>query len=199
MEPILANSKTLQGGKVKFFPGGESDGEIFLTEANGRRDISVASNDPAFLSKFAEASAVELTQGEAGTTRVPLRSAAAAADAIRGCEDRRMREWGIDPVAWRALKARPSPLASWTEWIDADDYPIDALLQGSEGFMILRLAIGADGSVRECQRLIRGRPVESRVRLCSKLKRLARFKPAVASSGETVPAPYVLVIKFRLA
>ena len=199
MKPMFASSKALRGGKLKFFPDGESAAEVSVIEAKGRRDISALSDDPAFLSKFAKASAIELTQEDIGTMRAPLRSAAAAIEVLRSCEDGRMRDWGIDPVAWRALKAPPLPITTWTEWIGPDDYPIDALLSGSQGFMILRFEIGPDGSVRDCQRLIGGRPVQHRLRLCSKLKRLARFKPAVASSGENVAAPFVLVINFRLA
>jgi hypothetical protein len=195
---MLATSKSLRGGKLKFYPGGESDAEISLIEGKGRRDIFASSEDPAFLSKFSGATAIEVTQEQLGTKRVPLRSAAAAVEAVQSCEDTKMRDWRIDPAAWRALKSGPRMLASWTHLIDSNDYPIDALLSGSQGHMILRFQIGADGSVRDCQRLIRGQVVQQRVRLCSKLKRLARFKPAVASSGEPVSAPYVLVINFRL-
>ena len=197
IEPMLAPSKSLLGGKLRFNPGGESDAEKSIIE--GGRDISVSSEDPAFVSKFAGASAIEIAQEKLGTMRVPLRSAAAAVEAVRSCEDAKMRDWGIDPVAWRALKAPPKIVTRWTNLIDADDYPIGALLSGSEGYMILRFQIGADGSVRDCHWLIRGQPVQQRVRLCSKLKRLARFKPAVASTGEPVASPYVLVIRFRLA
>lgn len=196
-EPILASAKTLRGARLKFLPDGESAAEVSVTEAKGRRDIFALSNDPAFLSKFAKASAIELAQEEVGTIRVPLRSSPAAIEALRSCEDGRMRDW--DPVAWRALKSRPLPATAWTDWIGPNDYPIDALLSGSQGFMVLRFEIGPDGSVRDCRRLVRGRPVQQRLRLCSKLKRLARFKPAVASSGENVAAPFVLVINFRLA
>jgi hypothetical protein len=198
IEPMLAPSKSLLGGKLRFYPGGESDAEISIIEGKGRRDISASSEDPAFVSKFAGASAIEITQEKLGTMRVPLRSAAAAVEAVRSCEDTKMRDWGIDPVAWRALKAPPKIVTRWTDLIDSDDYPIGALLNGSQGHMILRFQIGADGSVRDCQRLIRGQPVQQRVRLCSKLKKLARFKPAVASTGEPVASPYVLVINFRL-
>jgi hypothetical protein len=199
VEPILGESKLLDGGKLKFLPGGESDAEISVTEAKGYRDITASSEDPAFLSKFAGASALEITHEKLGTTRVPLRFAAAAVEAVRSCEDTKMRDWGIDPVTWRALKAPPKIVTRWTDLIHSDDYPIGALLSGSEGFMILRFQIGADGLVRDCQWLIRGQPVQQRVRLCSKLKKLARFKPAVASTGEPVASPYVLVIRFRLA
>lgn len=198
IEPIYAPSKSLRGGRIKFYPGGETDAEISITEGKGRRDIFASSEDPAFLSKFAGATAFELSQEELGTTRVPLRSAAAAVEAVRSCEDKKMRDWGIDPVVWRALKTTPRIVKKWTDLISPDDYPIEAQLSGSQGYMILRFQVGADGSVSDCQRLIRGQPVRQRVRLCSKLKRLARFKPAVASNGEAVASPYALVIKFRL-
>lgn len=198
VEPLLAQSKELNRGKFKFFPGGELEAEISIIEAKGRRDISASSEDPEFLNKFGGASAIELSHKELGAIRVPLRSAAAAVEAVQRCEDSKMRDWGIDPVAWRALKVRPSPLTKWKDLIQPADYPVDALLSGSQGYMILRFQIGADGTVRDCQRLIRGQPVQQRVRLCSKLKKAARFKPAVASNGESVASPYVLVVKFVL-
>ena len=197
-ERIIASSRKLGRGKVTFIPGGEFVGDIFTTPGNGHRDLFASSDDPAFLRAFAEATSVEFKQEEIGSTRVPLRSTAAALEAIQRCEDSRMREWGMDPAAWRALRVRPAPSEDWSKWIGPDDYPIDALLSGSEGFMILRLKIGASGAVHDCQRLIRGQPVQQQVRLCSKLKKRARFKPAVASNGESVASPYVLVVNFVL-
>ena len=197
--PTLAPSKSLDGGKLKYHPGGESDIHVSVMESSKGRDVSISSDDPDFLSKFAGASSIEITQEQLGTVRVPLRSAAAAVKAIEGCEDTKMRNWGIDPAAWRSLKARPSILGRWTDLLRPEDYPIEALLRGSEGYMILRFRIGANGSVRDCQRLVRGQPVRQRVPMCTKLKSRARFKPAVGPSGEFVEAPYVLVIKFQLA
>jgi len=198
-ERSFGSSKKLRDGKVTFIPGGASVAEIFLTEGHGRREVFASSQDSAFLSKFAGSSEVEIIDDKLGSTRVPLRSAAAAVEAIRICEDSRMREWGIDPVAWRALRARPFLLTDWSKSISADDYPMDALLSGSEGFMVLRFDVGANGLVQDCGRLVRGKPAQDRVRLCSKLKKVARFKPAVAPNGEAVAAPYVLVINFRIA
>lgn len=66
--------------------------------------------DPTFISKFSNASSLEISNRRGGSFPVDLRSAAAAAESLRNCEGRKMREWGIDPVAWRGLTARPIPL-----------------------------------------------------------------------------------------
>ena len=110
-----------------------------------------------------------------------------------------MREWGIDPVAWRALRVRPLPVRPWTEWLSTDDYPVGAILAGLQGFVISKFQVGADGSVLDCKSITRSRSVHYRDRLCAKLKKRARFKPAQDANGQPLAAPYVIVIKFRLA
>lgn len=198
-EPIFAPPKDYPGGKVTFFPGGQADAEIYVATQSKRREVFALSHDPNFLGKLGKASEFEFVQEKLGKIRVPLRSAAAAVQALRDCEDSRMREWGIDPVAWRALQSRPVPTKNWTEWLRTDDYPVGAILAGNEGFVISRLDVGPDGVARTCVPLNRNRAKQQRSPICDKLKKRARFKPALDSNGNPVAAPYVLIIQFRLA
>ena len=65
--------------------------------------------------------------------------------------------------------------------------------------VVAKLDIGDDGSVRSCS-ANGNHKVEDFVRLvCDKLKSNARFEPARDSSGKTVAAPYIVVVRFVLA
>lgn len=198
-DDLLEPSKTYSGGEVLFVPGGSADADIHVTKKGSRRDIVALSDDPDFLEKLAGASEFEFAQGRLGSVRVPLRSAAAAVQALKTCEDARMLEWGIDPVAWRALKARPIPRESWTNWLSPDDYPVGAIFAGKEGYLISRLEVGPDGIPTGCTSLNRNRPANYKDRMCTKLVHRARFRPALDSAGKPVSAPFVVVVRFRLA
>lgn len=191
------NSKAFHNGKVLFLPGVASDVEIYASTSD-KRNLYALSEDPGFLDKIEAVSEIEFSQPELGSIRVPLRSAAAMVPALRGCEDSRMREWGIDPASWRALKARPFPTKFWTEWIGPDDYPASAILEGQQGYVILRLEIAPDGSVSDCTSINRARSTNSRNPICEKLKRRAHFRPALAADGNAVAAPYIFMVQFRL-
>lgn len=198
-DDLLEPSKTYSGGKVLFLPGGPADAELYVTTKGRRRDVTAVSDDPDFLGKFASASEFEFAQEKLGTERLPLRSAAAAAQALRTCEDSRMREWGMDPVAWHALKARPLPTETWTNWLSTDDYPLGAIFAGKEGYLISRLDVGPDGIPTGCTSLNRNRPPNYKDMMCRKLVLRARFRPALDSGGKPVAAPFVVVVRFRLA
>lgn len=195
--PAIGKSQSIAGGKITFLPGGTSEAEINVAGVDDNRSILVLSEDPEFLSKLAKASEFELALDKLGTVRVPLRSASAAVAALRDCENSRMRDWGIDPVAWRALKARPLPINP-TSWFTSDDYPIGAVFEGLQGDVISRLEVGPDGRVTDCTSLNRNRPAHARNRMCDKLKHRARFRPALDSRGRPVSAPYVFLVGFRL-
>lgn len=171
---------------------------IWTVSDNGRRDIS-AGVDSDILASFAKSSAVEISHEKIGKVRAPVRSASAAAEALRICEDSKLREWEIDPVSWHALKTKPSPIRPPASWLSADDYPATSIINGVQGFVIARFEIAADGTVLECRAIRRNRSLHYKDRLCPKLKQRVRFKPALDANGNPVAAPYVMVIQFRLA
>ena len=196
---IVDRQEVFPDAKVNFLPGGSSDATIYVATAGGKSDAFATSDDPEFLTKLANASEFEFVQEKFGTERRPLRSTAAAVEALRKCEDSRMREWGIDPIAWRALKARPQPVKGAPPWFTADDYPISAIWKGLQGYSISRVEVAPDGRVSNCVSLNRNRAPNVKDRMCLKLKHRARFTPALDTSGKPVAAPYVVLVKFQLA
>lgn len=197
--PNYRAQQTLRDADVRFAPGSDNSKVVaFATKSTAGQEVVATSNDTDFLNKFGRSNAIEFTHEKLGSVKAPVRSAAAAVEALRTCEDAKMREWGIDPVAWRALKARPIPLKVWYEWIGPDDYPATAIMNGIQGVVIPKMLVGADGSVVSCESIRRNRSATYRDRICQKLKQRARFKPALDGNGNPVAAPFVLVIKFRL-
>lgn len=198
-QPSYEPPDTFRGAKIIFDPDGQaSDAIVYVTKRKGGRDVFAISEDTNFLTKFGQSSGIEFTQAKLESIETPVRSAAAAVSAIRSCEEAKMREWGIDPVAWRALKARPLPVQPWTDWLSGDDYPASAVLKGVEGFVIPKMLVGADGSVLSCESIRRNRSPTYRDKICEKLKKRARFRPALDANGNPVSAPFIFVIKFRL-
>lgn len=185
-------------GVILLEPGQPMDAHIWTVSDNGRRDIS-AGVDSDILTRFAKTFAVEISHEKIGKVRAPVRSAAAAAEALRRCEDSKLREWEIDPVSWHALKTKPSPTRPPASWLSADDYPATSIINGVQGFVIARFEIAADGTVLECRAIRRNRSIHHKDRLCPKLKQRVRFRPALDANGNPVAAPYVMVIQFRLA
>ena len=192
-------SETLQAGRVTLSPGDTVAVDLRVaTFENGGRDIG-ASVGSDFVSMFAKDAVIEFSHEKLGSVRVPVRTSAAAVAALQTCEDSKMREWGIDPVAWRALKIKPEPVQSRTEWLTGDDYPNLAAAYGVQGWVIARLEIAPDGGVKDCRSINLDKYRGFRDSVCQAMKKRARFRPALDSSGKPVAAPYVLAIRFALA
>ncbi len=192
-----ARAEALPGASVKFDPGGPTNSQVWVSkDARSRLYLSVGSDDPAFMSKFSAASAVEIAHGRIGTVRVPIRSASTAAYGLRNCEDSKMQKWGIDPVAWRRLKAHPIPVKPLVSWLKPEDYPRRALAYGLQGWVVARLDVGSDGAVRDCRPLNPDLYSGFRDTICYAMKKRARFQPARDSNDNVVAAPYVVIVRF---
>jgi protein TonB len=108
-----------------------------------------------------------------------------------------MRNWGFDPISWRALKMRPFPLKPVRDRVSALDYPGEALVHGIEVDAIIRLDVAPNGRVSQCKELNPGAYRGFENAACDVLKG-ARFKPALDSSGNPVPAPVIYDVRFRI-
>lgn len=115
-------------GVIKLGQGSDVTAEVDTYFDHDKRfHVLATTQDPSFLEKFSNADTLAVSHGDVDVARIDLRSPAAAVAALRSCEDKKMRAWGIDPVAWRALKSRPIPLESLTQRFSSLDYPLDAL------------------------------------------------------------------------
>lgn len=188
-------------GRITFDTRGTAQADISVrVGVLNRRDvrrIDATTFDQGILTKFASASVIELWHQKLGTVRIPIPSSAAAVRALQDCEDRKMREWGIDPVQWRQLKSPPVPLEHWSKWLNDFDYPIEALSYAVEGGVVARLDVSSDGIVANCKVMNPGKYKGFEFSACYALKKRARFSPALDASGKPVASVYVVDVEFR--
>lgn len=194
--PAWAPFHNYSGATVQFQPSGEAVGDLQVSSSHGKLEVVLTTTDPAFMTEFAKASALTISHPKIEPVTVPLRSAGAAAEALRKCEDETMRRWGMDPVAWRALKSSPVPLKPWFDWIP--DYPRLALMYGVRGTVVTRLEVTREGTVSDCASINADSPRILTDSICGALKQRARFKPAIGPDGAPTSAPYMLVVKFDI-
>jgi TonB family protein len=188
---------TLRGGSISFAPGENMHAEIYVSrDSSGIRTISAFTDDRNALDKFSHSSAVEISHEKLGTVKAVVRSAAAAANALSQCEDRKFREWEIDPVTWRALKSSPIPLKPIFELLSPYDYPSLAAAYGVEGTVIVRLDVTPNGKVAACKSLNPTRYKGFETSVCNVMKKSARFQPARGAEGNPASAPYVFIVRF---
>jgi TonB family protein len=184
-------------GTLALEPRGAASGEVQLREYDGKLYVNVVTQDPTFPDRFSGSSAVQISGGRIEPLRVTVQSAAAAVQALRKCEDDHMREWGIDPVAWHALRSAPVPTQSLPQMFNDFDYPLDAITFLVTGDAVTQLDIAVDGTVTQCKSLNASKYKGFEDATCRILRR-ARFKPALDASGRPVPAPYVIDVRFRI-
>ena len=162
-------------------------------------DLIASVKDEHFFNSLASASSVMVAHDNFGKFTAPLRDTGPAVAALNSCEDAKLRDWGIDVKAYRALASRPHAIGSMPDLFEAAaSYPSLALARSVERNVIAKLQVGADGSVASC-----GAPgnyaypqfVDS---VCKVLKDRVRFEPARDISGAAVAAPYVLIVSFRV-
>lgn len=190
----------LKDVSVGVVPGGTLIGSGHLGQGeHGTRAVSVLITDQAFLPQFSSASALVLSHQKIGSVKIPLRASAAAARALRVCEDNNMRKWVIDPVAWRSLRRPPTPVGSISGWLSENDYPITAEIFSVGADVIARLTVGADGTVQKCVGLNRNIFEGFNYSTCDALKRRAKFQPALDEQGRPTSAPFVVNVRFRMA
>jgi protein TonB len=83
-----------------------------------------------------------------------------------------------------------TPRGNPQSWVTDDDYPAAALRSGDHGTTGVRLAVGADGRVTDCEVTSSSGSGTLDSTACSLLRRRARFSPATDSSGNAVAGSY---------
>lgn len=195
-KPIITVETTLHGGTLSFQPGGAVEGDATVLQgSDGRRAIYVMTRDPTFDAKFAGSTEVDFANEKIGDAKASIRAAEAATAGLRACEDNKMKSWGIDPVAWRALRVKPRPKTPPGTWIDWSDYPDREKIYKNDIDVVARLDLAADGSVQRCQ-VVNQPPAEFIGATCKALKQSARLFPARDASGNPTPAAYVVDVRF---
>ncbi len=75
-------------------------------------------------------------------------------------------------------------------WVQSDDYPKEALENGSEGTVMARLIVGLDGIPKSCSIVESSDVPALDKQTCVSLIQRARFKPSTATTGPIIPIRY---------
>jgi TonB family protein len=161
---------------------------IARLEANGPRMLQAEGLGENFLDHFAQSATLRIQYGEQQLAEIPIPQAAAAARALRGCNDALLRAWGVDPVAMAALQRlpRPSGLNGEIGWITARDYPDDAIRAGASGTVTYRFTVEIDGRVTDCTPVVSSGNGSLDRTACRLLLERGRFEPALGPDGRPV-------------
>lgn len=88
-------------------------------------------------------------------------------------------------------KLRPVAVAtSPGGWITTDDYPVEALRDGTQGTTAFRLLIGEDGSIRDCVIVSSSGVPALDEATCLRVRQRARFYPATDQKGKPTLGSY---------
>jgi TonB family protein len=126
----------------------------------------------------------------------PLMEIAEAIAAARQCETRVLREWGVDPVAYEAI--RVPPVADIAAVVTDADYPTAALVVGDSGMVVARMTVGTDGRVSECTPVVSSGHEILDARTCAIFQERLRFTPAIGADGAPTPAVVVTAMNWML-
>lgn len=195
-----------------FWKGYYPDGKVILsTGATVPADLQVYSapnraywllarvNDPQFLKALAATSTIAIAHPKFGKFEAQVKDSGPAAEALRACENSRLKEWGIDSASFWALQSRPVPTGPLQELFTSFDYPGIGMTKFIGANITAKLEVGEDGAVRSCTWLGPRDYPQFGDAICKGLKEKALFRPARDSVGRPVSAPYVTMAKFRMA
>lgn len=97
-----------------------------------------------------------------------------------------------------AVATRAVPRASLASWVSDTEYPAAALRAGQEGATTVRIAIGKDGSVSECDVVRSSGSSALDEETCRIFKRRGRFRPALTTAGAAVDSLEQQTIRWKL-
>ena len=171
-----------------------------LAVADFGHGLSVGSMkvDDVFLDRLASAASIRLEENGSVLRELPLPEAARAVAAFRECRDDALRGWGIDPVAYTALRRLPKAMGGSTQWVRYSDYPPAALHQNRSGRPVARLTVGPDGRVSDCKIVHASGTPDLDTKTCDVMKRRARYEPALGPDGAPVAAPVIVGVNWRV-
>lgn len=166
---------------------------------NLRRGIAIGPLPAAFVTEFAKASALRLTDGqgrELGSWTVP--SGRRAAEALAFCETEKQVEWGADRSGFGAAAVPPRPATDPRTWLTIRDFGLAHSLSPASYTAVFRLVLDTEGKPMDCKLLEFAGNVDIEDHFCRALVRSARYEPARNAGGNPVRSVAVHVLSFRM-
>ncbi len=172
---------------VALLPQGRTFQVRAQSERRGTRDVIAISGLPyEFRDALADASELQLWVGMEIRTRIPLDNPRRAVAAHRRCTAEISREWGVDEAVLAALRQRPTTTNLFG--LSSDDYPWAALRTATQGRVIARIEVSAEGRATDCVTVATSGSAEIDATTCRVILRRARFRPAIDAAGRPVTA-----------
>lgn len=141
-------------------------------------------------------SIVELRAGSAVRLRIPVDQARAAIAAHRRCTADISRQWRLDEAALAALRERPQT----TNFLgyNSGDYPAAALRSATQGRVIIRITVTAEGRGTDCEVVATSGSPAIDATSCRVAMSRGRFTPGRDAAGRPVTIASVFTVTWRL-
>jgi TonB family protein len=176
--------------------GATSQAKVFWPKPNGTGLIAMTvHDDPDFLEKLAQANQLAVTAAGQPLT-IAVHGAAKPMQALKGCIDDKLREWGVDPATLPSAKARPK--GDLNSWITAQDYPTDALDSDTSGTVVVRLTTDPKGRVINCVAVENTGTRSMAQTTCRAALSRARYKPVIGPDGQPISSSFITYTTFRV-
>jgi TonB family protein len=162
-----------------------------------RRMLASGSVPRRLLSELAEANEIELRADGELVQRIPLIETARAVAALRQCRSQVLQEWGVDEEALNALRSHPGTTNNYG--LNPTDYPHTALRDDTEGRVIVRMDVSAEGRATGCAPVASSGSRLLDDTTCRIILRRARFSPPIGADGQPTAAQSVNAVTWRIA
>lgn len=182
---------------IRLLPQGRAFDVRAQSERRGDRDVVAMSGLPYdFRDALAGASELQLWIGMEIRARIPLGNVRRAVAEHRRCTAEISRQWDVDEAALAALRQRPTTTNLFG--LRSADYPTAALRRATQGRVIVRIDVGADGRATACATMATSGSAEIDSTTCRVILRRALFRPAIDAAGQRVAARTVSSVTWLL-
>ena len=118
--------------------------------------------------------------------------------ALQKCMEDLVSTWGIDVAAHRELSRRVEPTNDPGNWIRSTDYPVSELWKGGQAIIKFRLTVNEKGLPVDCDVSGLTDSAEFAEISCDRLKKRARFEPALDVDGKPIASVYLGTVRFQM-
>jgi TonB family protein len=183
---------------IMLAPSGRSFDVYTDSEELGDRSRAVALHalPMEFWDALAGSDQLQLRQGRRVLSRIQLTDASQAVRALRQCVSNALREWGIDEAAMNALRRRPVSVNALG--MSDQDYPQSAIQQNTQGRVIVRVDVSAQGRATACAAVASSHTAAIDAAACHAAMTRGRFRPALDANGLPTASQIVTAVRFLL-
>jgi len=178
-------------------PAGRSYDVRSQIQLRGTHRVLAISGLPyEFRSELTDATELQLRAGSEPGLRIPMDQARDAVAAHRRCTAGIAQQWRVDEAALAALRQRPET----TNFLGyrPSDYPARAIWSRTQGRVILRITVTAEGRPADCAVVATSGNAAIDERSCRVAMARARFTPGLDAAGRPVTIPAVFTVTWRL-